>query len=299
MLCSTPAERVAAYPTTVLISGESGTGKEVVAQFVHAHSERSDRPFVPVNCAAIPETLIESELFGHAKGAFTGAGTAKAGLFEEADGGTLFLDEIGDLPRSAQASLLRVLQEGEVRRVGEAKARPVDVRVIAATACDLGEAVASGDFRDDLYYRLNVVPIHVPALRDRPEDIAALARHFARTFAVGMDIEARSLSTSALHALASYPWPGNVRELRNTIERACVLGSGPEIRPTDLPFGVQEALGGEDSDLSVKRAAERLERDLIARALARTDGNRTRAAKLLDLSYRALLYKIDQYGLAA
>jgi two-component system response regulator AtoC len=297
-------QKVAPAPTTVLIEGESGTGKELIARALHALSPRAERPFVAVNCGAIPETLIESELFGHAKGAFTDARSAKRGLFEEADGGTLLLDEVGELPLPVQPSLLRVLQEGEVRRVGDNRATRVDVRVLAATNRDLAAHVQQGRFREDLYYRLNVVGIRLPALRERQDEIPLLAERLLARHGERIGVPARRLSARALEALRRYRWPGNVRELENALERALVLSEDEEIGPESLPEAVQRAVDPEPlppqldpDDLSVKRAQRVLEADLIRRALERTGGNRTRAAELLELSPRALLYKIREYGL--
>jgi two-component system, NtrC family, response regulator AtoC len=298
------AHKVAPAKTTVLINGESGTGKELIARALHEMSPRAERPFVAVNCGAIPEQLIESELFGHAKGAFTGAAGAKRGLFEEADGGTLLLDEIGDLPLHLQVSLLRVLQESEVRRVGDARSIKVDVRVLAATHIDLQQAVAAGKFREDLFYRLNVVGLRLPALRERTEEIEPLARRFLARHAARLGLPEKPLSAGALRLLAGWRWPGNVRELENALERALVLSEGPEIDAEALPDELRAAAAPSgpppppaEGDLSVKRAQRALEADLIRRALERTGGNRTRAAELLDLSPRALLYKIREYGL--
>jgi two-component system, NtrC family, response regulator AtoC len=297
-------QKVAHAPTTVLIEGESGTGKELVARALHALSPRSERPFVAVNCGAIPETLIESELFGHAKGAFTDARSAKRGLFEEADGGTLLLDEVGELPLPVQPSLLRVLQEGEVRRVGDNRSTRVDVRVLAATNRDLAAQVQQGRFREDLYYRLNVVGVRLPPLRERQEEIPLLAERLLARHGERLGVPGRRLSPRALESLRRYRWPGNVRELENALERALVLSEDEEIGPESLPEAVQRALDPEPlppqldpDDLSVKRAQRVLEADLIRRALERTSGNRTRAAELLELSPRALLYKIREYGL--
>jgi two-component system, NtrC family, response regulator AtoC len=297
-------QKVAPAPTTVLIEGESGTGKELVARALHALSPRSERPFVAVNCGAIPETLIESELFGHAKGAFTDARSAKRGLFEEADGGTLLLDEVGELPLLVQPSLLRVLQDCEVRRVGDNRSTRVDVRVLAATNRDLAAQVQQGRFREDLYYRLNVVGVRLPPLRERQDEIPLLAERLLARHGERIGVPARRLSPRALEALRRYRWPGNVRELENALERALVLSEDEEIGPESLPEAVQRALDPEPlppqldpDDLSVKRAQRVLEADLIRRALERTAGNRTRAAELLELSPRALLYKIREYGL--
>jgi two-component system response regulator AtoC len=295
------ARKVARYPSTVLITGESGTGKELVARLVHRSSPRSAEAFIAVNCGAIPETLLESELFGHVKGAFTGASNDKPGLFEEADGGTLFLDEIGELPAALQVKLLRALQEGEVRRVGGNNSRKVDVRVIAATNRDLVTDVNVGRFRGDLYYRVNVVSINLPALRERREDIPELALHFLRRHNARLGLNVELIAAPAMRMLVEYSWPGNVRELENVIERALVLTTGETIGPEHLADLVRVAPPPDqpiaDGDLSVKRKTEELERTLIQRALERTRGNRTRAAQLLELSHRALLYKIREYGI--
>ena len=308
--------KIAVIKSTVLITGQSGTGKELIAKAIHDLSPRKAKPFVAVNCGAIPETLIESELFGHAKGAFTGAHAAKKGLVEESAGGTLFLDEIGDLPPPMQVKLLRLLQEEEVRRVGETKTTKVDVRIVAATAVDLQEAVRKGRFREDLYYRLNVLPVHLPPLRERREDIPALVDHFLSKFTRQMNSPIRGVTPEALDLLTRYPWTGNVRELENTIERAVVLSSGETLDAGSLPEKVRlqvpamepgatpGAAGTPDAlmemlsgDLSVKKGGAWLEKELIRRALEKTKGNRTQAADLLELSARALLYKIREYQL--
>jgi two-component system, NtrC family, response regulator AtoC len=295
------AGRVAPFPSTVLLTGESGSGKEAVARAVHRASPRNGKAFVAVNCGAIPENLLESELFGHERGAFTGADRAREGLFEEADGGTLFLDEIGELSLPLQVKLLRVLQERTIRRVGGNGERAVDVRVLAATARDLVDEVREGRFREDLFYRINVVQIHVPPLRTRPEDVPPLAEHFLRLHARRLGVQAPGLPRELLPVLAAYSWPGNVRELENVIERALVLSGGrmsvdhlpPHVRSGRHPFQVPD----DDGDLSVKRRLPALEKSLIVRALERSRGNRTKAAELLDLSVRALSYKIHDYGL--
>ena len=294
-------ERVAAFKSTVLLTGESGTGKEVLARAIHAQSPRRNDAFVAVNCGAIPEALLESELFGHAKGAFTGADRSRRGLFSEADGGSLFLDEIGELPTALQVKLLRVLQEEEIRPVGESKSRPVDVRVIAATARDLPADVATGRFREDLFYRLDVVRLEVPPLRERPKDVPLLVDHFVARFRETLGKNVRIVTDEALEKLVAYPWPGNVRELENVIERGAILANGEEITLAELPenvvsVGRSQGLGG-DQDLSLKRGRRVTEIDLIQRALRATGGNRTHAARLLDISHRALLYKIKEYGL--
>jgi two-component system response regulator AtoC len=295
------AARVAPYPSTVLLTGESGSGKEAIARAIHRTSPRAERAFVAVNCGAIPENLLESELFGHEKGAFTGADRAREGLFEEAEGGTLFLDEIGELSSPLQVKLLRVLQERSIRRLGGTGERPVDVRVLAATSRDLVDEVRGGRFRDDLFYRINVVQIHLPPLRARPEDIPLLADHFLRRHAERLGLQADPLPKSLIPVLAAYSWPGNVRELENVVERALILSGGrigeehlpPHVRTGKHPFEIRD----DDGDLSVKRRLPALERTLIARALERSQGNRTRAADLLELSVRALSYKIQDYGL--
>ena len=258
-----------------------------------------------MNCGAIPENLLESELFGHTKGAFTGAAKDRAGLFEEAHGGTLFLDEIGELPQSLQVKLLRALQEGEIRRVGESRAREVDVRIIAATARDLEREVREGRFRSDLFYRINVVHIHLPPLQHRSEDIPPLVRHFLSKYNKALGIQITGFAPAAMKRLLAYSWPGNVRELENVVERAMVLADDETISADSLPESVKhpdsavtrtfEALS--EDELSVKKRTAELERHLIARALEVTEGNRTRAASILELSYRALLYKIREYGL--
>ncbi|HEU4988736.1 MAG: sigma-54-dependent Fis family transcriptional regulator [Gemmatimonadota bacterium] len=294
------AAKVARHPSTVLITGESGTGKELFARLVHHGSPRAALPFVAVDCAAIPESLLESELFGHARGAFTGAAAERRGLFEEADGGTLLLDEIGELPVPLQVKLLRVLQESEIRRVGESVPRRVDVRVIAATSRDLDAEVAAGRFRADLFYRVNVVRLHLPPLRERREDIPELALAMVRRFNERLGLRVRGVAPAAMRCLMEYPWPGNVRELENVIERAMVLADTEEIGAGQLPPEVVSPSSGahpDADDLSVKRRTEALEKALIRRALEQTGGNRTRAAKLLELSHRTLLYKLREYGL--
>ena len=299
------ADKVAPHPSTVLITGESGTGKELFARLIHSSSPRTRAPFIPVNCGAIPENLLESELFGHKKGSFTGADSDRVGLFEEANGGTLFLDEIGELPQQLQVKLLRALQEGEIRRVGESTSREVDVRVVAATARDLESEVKEGDFRSDLFYRINVLNIHLPPLRHRTEDIPALVRHFLAHYNDALGLQVTSFSPEAMKAMLAYPWPGNVREVQNVVERAMVLAEGEKIELDQLPPNLREpqadALPILESlpadELSIKKHTAQLERRLIKRALELTAGNRTRAAEHLELSYRALLYKIRDYGL--
>jgi two-component system, NtrC family, response regulator AtoC len=296
-------ERTAAHKTTVLLTGESGTGKEVLARAIHAESPRCSEAFVAVNCGALPEPLLESELFGHAKGAFTGADRARRGLFEEAHGGTLFLDEIGELPLALQVKLLRVLQEEEIRPVGSSKTRRVDVRVIAATARRLEEMIAQGRFREDLYYRLNVVQLAVPPLRERPLDIPLLVDHFFAQTCASLGKPLAGVSPEALQRLVAYRWPGNVRELENVIERAAILADGEQITPADLPANiVSESVAmpdrGEAATFALKPARRSLEAELIRGALRAAGGNRTHAARLLEISHRALLYKLKEYGIA-
>lgn len=287
--------RVAETSSPVLITGETGTGKELVARTLHRQSERSKKPFVAVNCGAIAPTLVESELFGHARGAFTGAVQQKAGLFEEADGGTLFLDEIGELPLELQPKLLRVLQEGEVRRVGENRPRKVDVRVLAATARDLRQGVADGRFRDDLFFRLAVVEIHNPPLRERREDIPLLAEHFAACIAEREGRPAPALAPDAAEVLAARSWPGNVRELANFMERTMIFCRGELLDMEALPGEMRRRERDNGQDYSLKKAALRLEKEYIRKALTATGGNRTQAAKLLEISLRKLIYKIKEY----
>jgi DNA-binding NtrC family response regulator len=294
-------ERAAEFKSTVLLTGESGTGKEVLARVIHAQSPRRNDAFVAVNCAAIPENLLESELFGHARGAFTGADRARRGLFVEADGGTLFLDEIGELTPPLQAKLLRALQEEEVRPVGESKPRKVNVRVLAATARDLEREVASGGFREDLFYRLNVLRVRVPALRERRQDIPLLVDHFLARFGVSLGKPVRELTEDALQKLVAYAWPGNVRELENVIERAVILCRSDRIGIRDLPPNVtaptQLPPSGGAPEFSLRAARRGCETEAIQRALAATNGNRTHAARLLGISHRALLYKLKEYAL--
>jgi len=297
------AEKVARHPSSVLISGASGTGKELVARLIHRQSERAGGPFVPVNCGAIPETLLESEFFGYIRGAFTGADRDRGGLFEAAHGGTLFLDEVGELPTNLQVKLLRALQEGEVRRLGGSESRKVDVRVIAATNRDLESFVQQGEFREDLYYRLAVVPIHLPPLARRREEIPDLVHHFLGRHRERLGVKVDTVAPEAMEALLAYSWPGNIRELENLLERVAVLADGTEIGAPDLPEEIlhpapeRTPVDFPDDDLSVKRHSAELERVLIRRALERTGGNKTQAADLLELSPRALRYKIRDYGL--
>jgi two-component system response regulator AtoC len=294
--------KAAEFKTTVLITGESGTGKELVARALHRHSSRKNSPFVAVNCGAIPETLLESELFGHKRGAFTDASTDKRGLFEEAHGGTLFLDEIGEMPLALQVKLLRALQEHTIRRLGDVEDKRVDVRVVTATTRDLQREVNEKRFREDLFYRLNVLQIAIPPLRDRKEDIMLLLEHFMDKSNMRLGTRIHGLSPRAIKMLMDYPWPGNVRELENTIERACVLAERETLSEHDLPERLNEthspvslALSGHE--LSIKKTVRHIEESLIRRALEKTKGNRTTAARLLEISHRALLYKIKDYGI--
>ncbi len=281
----------------VLVTGETGTGKELVARALHEEGSRRDAPFVAVNCSAIAANLMESELFGHAKGSFTGADRHHRGLFEEADGGTLFLDEIGELPLDLQPKLLRVLQEGEVRRVGESRPRKVDVRVLAATARDLQEAAEKGAFRDDLFYRLAVVEIRVPALRERKDDIPVLAEHFLRIISARDNRNPPALTDDAVASLVEYDWPGNVRELENFMEKTVIFCREEQIDVAQMPWEFRRRSRESSDGLSLKEASERLEKEYIRKALATTGGNRTQAAKILEISLRALQYKIKEYDL--
>jgi len=292
------AGRVAASDASLLITGESGTGKELLAKGVHFNSGRAENAFIAVNCAAIPEALIESELFGHVKGSFTGAVRDKEGKFELADGGTLFLDEIGDLRIDLQAKILRALQEREVDRVGGTKPVAVDVRVIAATNKDIERAVHEGAFREDLYYRLNVITLAIPPLRERKEDIPLLADHFLKKFNKGASV---LLEAAALSALMAYGWPGNVRELENVIERASVLKRGARITPEELPEKLNKGNRGvADIILNLPEqgiSLEDLEKSLIIKALEKHKGNQTRAAEFLGITRPTLIYRMEKFGL--
>lgn len=290
--------QVAHTNTTVLIRGESGTGKELVAHAIHYNSPRSSRPFVKVNCAALPESLIESELFGHEKGAFTGAIGRKRGRFELAEGGTLFLDEIGDLSPALQVKLLRVLQEREFERVGGTETIKANVRLIAATNVDLERAVQDGRFRSDLYYRLNVFSIYLPPLRERKSDILLLAEHFIEKYSQLNGKRIKRISTPAIDMLVSYHWPGNVRELENVIERTALVCEGSVIHGYHLPPSLQTAEGsGTVNRVSLETAVGAYEKDLIQDALKTARGNRARAARMLDTTERILGYKVAKYGI--
>jgi two-component system response regulator PilR (NtrC family) len=299
--------RVADTRTSVLITGESGTGKELVARAIHHGSRRQDFPMVAVNCGAIPENLMESELFGHTKGSFTGAHAAKIGMFSAADQGTIFLDEVGELPMHLQVKLLRVLQERRIRPVGSVQEEPVDVRVIAATNQDLEEAIRGGRFREDLYYRLNVIRLEIPPLRERREDIPLIARHFLKRFATEMDRTIEDFSPETTELLLAYDFPGNVRELENIVERAVTFETTRAVTPESLPPSVASGdtrLRGLASELTVppegmdlEGLLAELERGLLIQGLERTGGNRTEAAKLLRISFRSLRYKLDKYDI--
>ncbi len=309
--------RVVPNDLTVMILGESGTGKELVARAIHEMGARARRPFIAVNMAAIPRELIESELFGHERGAFTGAAARAAGKFEQAQGGTLFLDEIGDMPLELQAKLLRVLQSGEVTPVGGKRAEKVDVRIVAATHRDLDERVREGSFREDLLYRLRVVPLAIPPLRERPEDIPVLAEHFATRYAAELHTEARYLSDGCIEHLAAHDWPGNVRELENAIKRALVLASHEVLSPDDFAFlrgtaapvaeggsleerileETQSLLDAGEDDLH-RKLLERLERPLLQAVLRHTGGNQLRAAAVLGINRNTLRKKISELGIA-
>ena len=302
----TMVARVAPTRATVLITGESGTGKEVIAREIHQRSDRAQGPFIPVNCGAIPETLIESELFGHIRGAFTGAAKDRKGLFFAAEGGTLFLDEIGELPLSMQVRLLRALQEKKIKRVGAEVEENVDVRIVAATNRDLMEEVTEGRFREDLYYRLNVIQLRVPPLRERREDVPLLVRHFLTKLGAEHGREMKGVDREAMQALMAHEWPGNVRELENVMERAITLSWGDMITLDALPKALQPS-----ADLPSRLAVidlppegcvldalvEALERRLILQALERTGGNRTEAARHLGVTFRSLRYRLAKYKL--
>lgn len=295
--------RVADLKTTVLIQGESGTGKELVARALHQNSNRRNKPFVAINCGALPENLLEGELFGHVKGAFTGAHADKPGLIEQADGGTLFLDEVGEMPSNLQVKLLRVLQQGEVRRVGAIADQQVDVRVVSATARDLQTEVQAGRFREDLFFRLNVFTLCLPPLRERVDDIPLLVQHLLQECALRVGrTTVPQVGPLLLRELMAQPWPGNVRELENALERALVLCDGNQLELAGLRAASGPGDGGQpaalgDENLSIKQAERAIEIDLISKALHKTGGNRTHAARILEISHRALLYKLKEYGL--
>jgi DNA-binding NtrC family response regulator len=304
-------ERIAlAAPTnaTVLITGETGTGKEVVARAIHRASERGQKPFVPVNCAAFTETLLDSELFGHERGAFTGAEKSQPGWFEAADGGTLFLDEAGEMSSALQAKLLRVLTDRQVVRVGSRTPRQVDVRIILATHRDLQQRMKEGQFREDLYYRVAVVPIAVPPLRDRREDIAVLVEKFLHDAAIELKVQPRPIDSDAMRTLEKYHYPGNIRELRNLIERACILATGPVITASDFPIGptgvsadldpIRKCVGALPATLDAREVLERFEKELLCRALEDAEGVQAEAARRLNLTRGDVGYKIRKYQIA-
>jgi two-component system response regulator PilR (NtrC family) len=304
-------EMIAPTNSTVLITGESGTGKELVARAIHFNSPRKDRPFVAVNCGALPETLLDSELFGHMRGAFTGADTNKKGLIEVAEKGTIFLDEIAEMSPLVQVKLLRVLQERRFRRLGGTEEVEADIRVITATNRDLSKMVAEGTFREDLFYRINVIPIRLPALRERGEDIPILADHFMTRFATQMAKPITGISGSAIAALQAYPWPGNIRELENAIERAVALERTPSILVESLPEGVRQApavsssngpaTAGEgrfpEGGIDLEQHVQHIEREYIAEALRRAGGVKVKAAELLGMSFRSFRYYMKKYNL--
>ncbi|MEY4667978.1 MAG: hypothetical protein RL518_677 [Pseudomonadota bacterium] len=301
-------KRLSPFNTTVMITGESGTGKELLARALHESSPRRGKPFIAINCGAIPENLMESELFGHKKGAFTDASRDKKGLFEEASGGTLFLDEVGELPLHLQVKLLRALQEQTIRRVGDEQSIPIDVRLVSATLRNLENDAREGRFREDLLYRLNVVSIHLSPLRERVEDISLLIEHFLQKHSKRLGIPVKKIGPEAMKVLLEYEWRGNARELENCMERSLVLSQGDEIDLESLPAQIARAHSKrlqqtaspqeQDDNLSIKQKTAALEIDLIQRALAKTGGNRTHAAKILEISHRALLYKLKEYGLS-
>ena len=298
-------KKVADYKTTVLLYGESGTGKELIARAIHHNSIRRNQRFVAINCGAIPENLLESELFGHRRGAFTDATRDKKGLFEEAHKGTILLDEIGELPVHLQVKLLRVLQESEIRPVGETRSIPIDVRVVAATLRDLESDIIEGRFRDDLFYRLNVITLKIPPLRERKEDIPLLINFFLKKNQERLGLPVYGIAKDALKILIEHDWPGNIRELENCIERAMILSEGDEVTKDSLPKTVLGKIQAsaptfslETDDLSIKTHSRLLEENLIKRALEKTKGNRTHAAKLLEISHRTLLYKLKEFNLA-
>ncbi|HSL20033.1 MAG TPA: sigma-54 dependent transcriptional regulator [Vicinamibacterales bacterium] len=297
-------QTIAPTASTVLISGESGTGKELVARAIHFNSPRKDRPFVALNCGALPETLLESELFGHVRGAFTGADSNKKGLVEVAEKGTVFLDEIGEMSPIVQVKVLRVLQDRKFRRLGGTEETEADIRIIAATNRDLSKLVAEGKFREDLFYRINVIPVRLPPLRDRLEDIPLLAEHFLAKYASQIGRKLSGISPEAMRLLQAYPWPGNIRELENAIERAVTLEAGSFVQASSLPEHVQSGTSGDgkdavvlDSGFDLERHVEDIEREYISEALRRAGGVKSRAAELLGMSFRSFRYYMKKYNL--
>lgn len=295
------ARMVAATDVTVLIIGETGTGKEVLATALQQQSPRAQLPFVTINCAALPESLAESELFGHKKGSFTGAISNQVGRLQAANGGTVFLDEVDSLAIPLQAKLLRFLETGEIQPVGETSSMRVDVRIIAATNADLHARIQRGEFRRDLYYRLNVVPLELPALRDRIGDVQVLIQHFMRQFTKDHGLPNATISKAAMSRLVHYPWPGNVRELRNVCERLCILHAGKTLEEDSLPPEILMGLADETREIVLPQQGlnlELVEIDLIRQALERTGGNRSRAARLLGISRDTLLYRMQKHGIS-
>jgi len=292
-------ERVGPTRATVLLTGESGVGKDLIARAIHFHSPRKDRPLVKINCSALPENLMESELFGYEKGAFTGAQMTKPGKFEQADTGTVFLDEIGDVPAPIQVKLLRVLQEREFERLGSNVTRHIDIRLVAATNQDLRAALEQGTFREDLYYRLNVVPLNIPPLRERKVDIPTLARHFVSKLAPETGCRVESITEAAMEKLVGYHWPGNVRELENVIERSLVMATGTELDVGDIKLenAPRPRAQGDSAFLPEGMSLDQYEQDIIKEALRRADGNKSQAARLLGLTRNALRYRLTQMGM--
>jgi len=299
------ARMVAATDVTVLIKGATGTGKEVLANAIQKDSNRANKPFITLNCAALPESLIESELFGHKKGAFTGAISNKEGIFQAANGGTLFLDEVNSLPLAIQAKLLRFLESGECLSVGDTAPYKVDVRIISATNADLQKQIELGNFREDLYFRLNVIPLEIPTLKERVDDIEHLIKHFQDHFSSTHDRLPPRFSKQAMKILQNHQWPGNVRELRNLCERTSILLSGQAIDAENFPhdfFAIKTSINPDDSNFSLPEIGvdlDKLEADLIHQALERTNGNRAKSARLLGLSRDTLLYRIQKHGIAS
>jgi two-component system response regulator PilR (NtrC family) len=302
-------KRVSQSPTNVLITGESGTGKEMVAKAIHVNGPLKNKPFVTVNCGAIPENLMESEMFGHKKGSFTGAIQDKVGLFEVADGGTLFLDEVGELPLSIQVKLLRAIQERVIRRVGATDDQKIDVRIIAATNRDLEEMIRNGTFREDLFYRLNVIHIRVPPLRERADDIVLLAKHFLQKYNQRLNRNINGISDEAMKVLKKYDYPGNVRELENIIERTVALEVGATILPESLPPFVNTPSGrklastyeieiGEDG-IDLEKIMGQMEKELLIKAIHKANGVKKKAAKILGITFRSMRYRCDKYGLSS
>ncbi len=302
-------KRVSQTPTNVLITGESGTGKEMVAKAIHVNGPLKNKPFVTINCGAIPENLMESEMFGHKKGSFTGAIQDKVGLFEVADGGTLFLDEVGELPLSIQVKLLRAIQERVIRRVGATDDQKIDVRIIAATNRDLEEMIRQGMFREDLFYRLNVIHIKVPSLRERADDVGLLAKHFLQKYATKFGKSVQGISDESMQILKKYDYPGNVRELENIIERTVALEAGSTILPESLPpfvntpSGRKLASSGEieigDEGLDLEKVIGQMEKEILIKAIHKANGVKKKAAKLLGITFRSMRYRCDKYGLTS